>query len=83
MEAEVAKEVERLKGKDKDGKVRQRRFQVVNTGAKHVVFIRCLEEVDPCQLVHHMLSDIAASGLKKSRLESCDVVWCGGGGGGL
>ena len=45
---------------------------MVNTGAKHVVFIRCLEEVDPCQLVHHMLSDIATSGVRKSRLESCE-----------
>ena len=72
MEAEVAREIERLKGgKGKDGKRRRRRFQVVTTGAKHVVFVRCLEEVDPCQLVHHMLSDIASSGVRKSRLELC------------
>ena len=42
-------------------------LQVVNSGAKHVVFIRCLEDVDPCQLVHHMLTDIATTGVRKSR----------------
>lgn len=65
VEAAVAKEIERLKGKGKNAK--PRRFQVVDSGTKHVVFIRCLEEVDPPQLVHHMLSDIASSGVKKSR----------------
>ena len=66
IEAAVAKEIEKLKGRGKGGRPR-RRFQAVNTGAKHVVFIRCLEEVDPCHLVHHMLSDIVDSGVKKSR----------------
>lgn len=65
IEAAVAKEIERLKGKGKGS--RPRRFQAVNTGAKHVVFIRCLEEIDPCRLVHHILTDIASSGVKKSR----------------
>ena len=73
VEAAMAKEIERLKGKEKDGKP-QRRFQSVDTGAKHVVFIRCLEEVVPCELVHHMLSDIASSGVKKSRSECTCLI---------
>ena len=68
IEAAVAKEIEQLKGSRgvKGGRA-ERRFQAVNTGAKHVVFIKCQEEVDPSVLVHHILSDIVDSGVKKSR----------------
>ena len=43
---------------------RERRFQAVNSGAKHVVFIKCRDPVDPCLLVHHMLSDMLSTQVK-------------------
>ncbi len=61
--AAVAREVEGLKGKGG----RERRFQACASGAKYVVFIRCREPVEPCQLVHFMLNDLSTSGVKKSR----------------
>ena len=39
----------------------------MDSGAKHVAFIRCSEEVEPTQLVHRMLSDINTTKVKKSR----------------
>lgn len=39
----------------------------MNSGAKHVVFIRCRDPVDPCRLVHHMLSDMLSTRVHKSR----------------
>ena len=49
------------------GGVKERRFCSMSSGAKHVVFIRCSDEVDPTHLVHSMLSDIHATKLAKSR----------------
>lgn len=46
---------------------KERRFQAVNSGAKHVVFIKCREPVEPCQLVHYMLSDMLSTKVHKSR----------------
>ena len=60
LEEEVAK-LKRLKTENK------RRFSSMDTGVKHLVFIRCSEEVDPTQLVHAILSDAYETNVKKSR----------------
>lgn len=49
------------------GPVKERRFVSLDSGAKHVVFIRCSEEIDPTQLVHTMLMDIHTTKVMKSR----------------
>ena len=60
----VAAEVEQLRGAGgKEG----RRFQSVITGANHVVFIHTREPVEPCALVHHMLSQLLTGAVRKSR----------------
>ncbi len=51
----------------KKGSKGERRFQSVNSGARHVVFIKCSEQVDPVKLVHFMLSDIHTTQTNKSR----------------
>lgn len=44
-----------------------RRFQAVNTGTKHLVFVRCQPPVDPVVLVHHMLSSLVELKEHKAR----------------
>lgn len=63
IEAAIAKEVHNLKG----GERKERRFKSVDSGAKHIVFIVCAAPVDPYELVHFILSDIAFSKIRKSR----------------
>lgn len=46
-----------------------RRFQAVNTGTKHLVFVRCQPPVDPVVLVHHMLSSLVE--LKEHKARYC------------
>ena len=45
---------------------RERRFQVVDSGAKNCVFIKTTVD-NPCELVHAIFSDIAETGKQKSR----------------
>ncbi len=45
----------------------KRRFSAMDTGAKHLVFIRCSDEVDPAQLVHSILQDAYDTKIGKSR----------------
>ena len=59
----LAREVADLKGKQQ----KERRFQSVVSGAKHVVFIACSPSVQPCELVHTLLSDVLAGGQRISR----------------
>lgn len=63
IDAAIAKEVQSLKGSER----KERRFKSVDSGAKHVVFIVCAPPVEPCRLVHFMLSDVASNGIRKSR----------------
>lgn len=58
-----ASEVKKLKG---DG-LKERRFQVVQSGVKNVIFIQCRSPVDPCELAHTILSDIRKTGVQKAR----------------
>ncbi len=66
IESALAREVEGLRGKGE----RVRRFQACTTGANYVVFVQCREPVEPCELVHFMLSNMATAGVKKSRCVS-------------
>lgn len=59
----LAREVADLKGRQQ----KERRFQSVISGAKHVVFVSCSPPVQPCELVHSLLSDVLASGQRVSR----------------
>ena len=52
---------------------RPRRFQAVNTGTKHLVFIECNPPVEPVALVHSMFSDILTSKKQKARYYVCIV----------
>ncbi len=75
IESALAREVEGLRGKGE----RVRRFQACTTGANYVVFVQCREPVEPCELVHFMLSDMATAGVKKSRCVSFGPIsglWC-------
>ena len=68
LEGEIASEVKRLK------RGTEQRFQVVNSGVKNVIFIECRNPVDPCKLVHAILSDAQKSGVCRAR---CVSVCCG------
>ena len=59
----LQEELEKLKQQQKEG----RRFSSMNTGAKHLVFIKCSDEVDPAQLVHKILTDALETKVKKAR----------------
>lgn len=39
----------------------------MTTGVKNIVFIHCDSSIDPCHLVHHLLSDIKDNDLRKTR----------------
>lgn len=54
-------------GASKGTEVTERRFRSMNSGAKHVVFIKCSPEINPTELVHSMLSDIHTTKIRKSR----------------
>ncbi|XP_013386078.1 THUMP domain-containing protein 1 [Lingula anatina] len=58
----LEKELHTLKETDSS----QRRFQVVESGAKNVIFIRTTLE-DPCHLVHAILSDLQETKQQKAR----------------
>ena len=58
---------EKKGGAQKAGQEVERRFVSMNSGAKHVIFIKCSEEVDPIRLVHFMLKDIHTTQIRKSR----------------
>ena len=66
----LAQEVEKLRGSSEQS---PRRFQAINSGAKHVVFIKCQPPVDPVELVHYILSDVMKTKQHKSR---CATVFC-------
>ncbi len=59
----LAKEVADLKGR-KQG---ERRFQSVSSGARNVLFISCSPAIEPCHLVHSVLSDVLVKGQRVSR----------------
>ena len=61
--AALAQEAEKLRGSEQN----PRRFQAINSGAKHVVFIKCRPPVDPVELVHYTLSDVLKTKQHKSR----------------
>ena len=63
VETAIAREVQCLRGSE----CKPRRFQATNSGAKHVVFIRCHPPVVPEILVHHMLSDVMKTKVSKTR----------------
>ncbi|XP_065883024.1 THUMP domain-containing protein 1-like isoform X2 [Dysidea avara] len=56
VDAAISQELESLKKKPS-----RRRFQALDSGAKNVVFIQCEDVVCPNELVHFMLTDIAAT----------------------
>jgi len=58
----VSKELEKLKKT-----TAHRRFQLVESGAKNVVFIQCELPVSPDDLVYYMLTNIKASGIPCTR----------------
>lgn len=57
----LARETDSLKEK------KERRFTAVQSGAKHLVFIVCGPPVEPCVLVHSMLTEVATKGERVSR----------------
>ena len=61
IEKKLVKEVQVLKEK------KERRFNSLSSGAKNLVFIRCGDEVDPCELVHRILCDARDEGVRKTR----------------
>ena len=63
IESAIAKEVKSIKEQ------KQRRFQAVISGANNVIFIRSSlpDNKNPVELVHHLLTDIATTGCKKTR----------------
>ena len=64
------REVNELRG----GEVRPKRFQAIETGAKHLVFVQCHPPVDPVELVYHTLSDIMKTKQHKSRYTMSLVI---------
>ena len=64
----LAQEVEKLRGGSEQS---PRRFQAINSGAKHVIFIKCHSPVDPVELVHYILSDVMKTKQHKSRCVNC------------
>ena len=62
MASSLEKEVDELRGSEK----KPRRFQAINTGTKHLIFVKCDSPVEPVQLVHHMLSDVMELGKQKA-----------------
>lgn len=63
----LAQEVDRLRGNE----LKPRRFQAIDSGTKHVVFVQCQPPVDPVGLVHHILSDVLKTKSNKSRYILC------------
>ncbi|KAL2086408.1 hypothetical protein ACEWY4_017467 [Coilia grayii] len=63
-EAALKKEVTQMRESTEKGR---RRFQAVDSGANNVVFIRT-QNLEPDQLVHHILQDLHATKKKKSRV---------------
>ena len=61
--ASLAREVADLKGKQQG----ERRFQSVSSGARNVLFISCSSIIQPCHLVHSLLSGVLAKGERVSR----------------
>ena len=59
----LAQEVDKLRGSEQ----KPRRFKAVDTGTKHLVFVKCHPPVDPVQLVHHMLASVMEAGESKAR----------------
>ena len=59
----LAQEVDKLRGSEE----KPRRFQAVDTGTKHLVFVKCHPLVDPVLLVHHMLSSVKEAKEHKAR----------------
>lgn len=57
----LTQEVNRLRGSE------PRRFQAINSGAKHLIFVQCHLPVDPVQLVYLILSDLMKTKQCKSR----------------
>ena len=64
---DVASNLDREIARLKEQHTRERRFSAMDAGAKHVVFIRCSEQVDTTELVYTILSDIHTTKIKKSR----------------
>lgn len=62
VDAAISQELESLKRKPS-----RRRFQALDSGAKNVVFIQCEDVVCPKELVHFMLTDVAATRLPCTR----------------
>ncbi|XP_063694760.1 THUMP domain-containing protein 1-like [Bolinopsis microptera] len=61
VDEEIAKEIAELKATKK-------RFQIVNTTLNNMMFIAVNEEsIDPCQLVHHILSTLREKKERKTR----------------
>jgi len=56
VDAAISQELESLKKNPS-----RRRFQALDSGAKNVIFIQCEDVVCPGELVHFMLTDIAAT----------------------
>ena len=56
-------EIDMLRGSEQ----KPRRFQAVDTGTKHLIFIKCHPSVDPVSLVHHMLSSVMEAKENKAR----------------
>ena len=68
LEGEFASEVKRLK------RGNERRFLVANSGARNVIFIECRNPIDPCKLVHAILSETKTSGVCGARYVSSIIL---------
>ncbi|XP_022091488.1 THUMP domain-containing protein 1-like [Acanthaster planci] len=62
IEASLRREVAEMKQKREQ---KEMRFEAINSGAKNVIFIRT-QLVDPTELVHHIMTDIANTQTCKS-----------------
>lgn len=61
IDKKIKQEVTNLK-EDKE-----RRFQSLFSGAKNLVFIKCRSDIDPCQLVLHVLTIARDTKVQKAR----------------
>ncbi|XP_017286138.1 THUMP domain-containing protein 1 [Kryptolebias marmoratus] len=64
VDVALKKEVEQLRAYRTN---QERRFQVLDSGAYNVIFIRT-QNIEPDKLVHYLMSDLHATKKKKSRL---------------
>ena len=68
VEKALAREVKEMKDSRHSTK---RRFQSVHSGANNVIFIKTnlLDDKDPSELIHYILTDIIQTGCRKTRYE--------------